>query len=178
MAERRTAFAGFVSFKLESVKVKYDRELGRGSYATVLEVDYMGLKCAGKKIHEVLMIQGGYSVSRFEDECRLLSKLRHPNIVQFLGVFFEDGAQTPVLVMEFLPTNLTSCIERYGVFPDEINYSILHDVALGLLYLHNQTPSIVHRDLSANNVLLTPNMTAKISDLGLASICHLYRSVA
>ena len=74
--------------------------------------------------------------------------------------------------MEFLPTNLTSCIERYGILPKEISYSILYDVALGLCYLHSQTPPIIHRDLSSNNVL-TPNMAAKISDLGVARILNL-----
>ena len=74
--------------------------------------------------------------------------------------------RVPILVMEFLPTNLTSCIGQYGILQKEISYSILHDVALGLCYLHSQTPAIIHRDLSSNNILLTPNMTAKISDLG------------
>ena len=151
-----------------------DRELGHGSYATVLELEYMGLKCAGKKIHELLE-QGdaSYTVRRFEEECRLLSQVRHPSIVQFLGVCFQQGVRAPILVMEFLPTNLTSCIERYGILSKEISYSILHDVALGLCYLHSQTPPIIHRDLSSNNVLLTPNMTAKISDLGVARILNL-----
>ena len=144
-------------------------------YATVLELEYMGLKCAGKKIHELLLEQGddGYTVRRFEEECCLLSQVRHPNIVQFLGVYFQQGVRAPILVMEFLPTNLTSCIEQYGILPKEISYSILHDVALGLCYLHSQTPPIIHRDLSSNNVLLTPNMTAKISDLGVARILNL-----
>ena len=152
-----------------------DRELGHGSYATVLELEYMGLKCAGKKIHELLIRQGdaSYTVRRFEEECHLLSQVRHPNIVQFLGVYFQKRVQVPILVMEFLPTNLTSCIEQYGILPKEINYSILQDVALGLYYLHSQTPTIIHRDLSSNNVLLTPNMTAKISDLGVARILNL-----
>ena len=152
-----------------------DRELGHGSYATVLELEYMGLKCAGKKIHELLLRQGGasYTVRRFEEECRLLSQVRHPNVVQFLGVHFEQGESAPILVMEFLPTNLTSCIDRYGILPKEISYSILHGVALGLCYLHSQTPLIIHRDLSSNNVLLTPNMTSKISDLGVARILNL-----
>ena len=152
-----------------------DRELGHGSYATVLELEYMGLKCAGKKIHELLLRQGGasYTVRRFEEECRLLSQVRHPNVVQFLGVHFQQGVPAPILVMEFLHTNLTSCIDRYGTLPKEINYSILHDIALGLCYLHSQTPPIIHRDLSSNNVLLTPNMTAKISDLGVARIVNL-----
>ena len=150
--------------------------MGHGSYATVLELEYMGLKCAGKKIHEVLLKQGdtSYYAHRFEEECRLLSQVHHPNIVQFLGVYFQQRVRAPILVMEFLPTNLTSCIEQYyGILPKEISYSILHDVALGLCYLHSQTPPIIHRDLSSNNVLLTPNMTAKISDLGVARILNL-----
>ncbi len=76
--------------------------------------------------------------------------------------------------MEFLPMNLTSCIEDYGVLPNEVAYSVLRDVALGLCYLHGFKPDpIVHRDLSANNVLLTNDMTAKISDLGVARILNL-----
>ena len=70
---------------------------------------------------------------------------------------------------------LTNCIDKYGKdIPDEISYSILHDVALGLCYLHGWKPNpIIHRDLSANNILLTSNMTAKISDLGVAKILNL-----
>ena len=173
MASRAT-FTGFDTYKLTEVRIT-DRKLGHGSYATVLELEYMGLKCAGKKIHEVLLEQGdtSYTVRRFEEECRLLSQVRHPNIVQFLGVDFQQGVRAPILVMEFLPTNLTSCIEQYGILPKEISYSILHDVALGLCYLHSQTSPIIHRDLSSNNILLTPNMTAKISDLGVARILNL-----
>ena len=171
MAVKPATFTGFDPYKLTGVTVT-DRKLGHGSYATVLELEYMGLKCAGKKIHELLLEQGdaSYTVCRFEKECRLLSEVRHPNIVQFLGVYFQQGVRAPILVMEFLPTNLTSCIEQYGILSKEISYSILRDVALGLRYLHSQTPPIIHRDLSSNNVLLTPNMTAKISDLGVASI--------
>ena len=170
----RATFTGFDPYKLTGVRVS-DRELGHGSYATVLELEYMGLKCAGKKIHELLLRQGdaSYTVRRFEEECRLLSQIHHPNIVQFLGVYFQQGVRAPILVMEFLPTNLTSCIDQYGILPKEISYSILHDVALGLCYLHSQSPAIIHRDLSSNNVLLTPNMTAKISDLGVARIFNL-----
>ena len=151
-----------------------DEEYGRGSYAAVVAVKYRGLKCAGKKLHIILTEQGGREiVYRFEGECRLLAQMRHPNIVQFIGVYFEEDSENPILIMEFLPTTLARCIDTYGVLPQEISYSILHDVALGLCHLHSQTPPIVHRDLSANNVLLTPNMTAKISDLGVAKILNL-----
>ena len=174
MMNHRATFRGFEPYQLTGLEVT-DEELGHGSYATVLKVDYMGLKCAGKKIHEALLRQGNtsYTVCRFEEECHLLSQVRHPNIVQFLGVHFERGVYAPILIMEFLPMNLTSCIDRYGTLPDEISYSILHDVALGLCYLHNHIPSIIHRDLSANNVLLDSNLKAKISDLGVARLLNL-----
>ena len=146
-------------------------EFGRGSYAVVVEVDYKGLRCAGKKIHRILYEgQVDNVVRRFEEECRLLSQLRHPHIVQFLGIYFEADNNVPVLVMEFLPTSFTQCLDRYGIMPEEINYSILQDVALGLRYLHDRHDPIIHRDLSANNVLLTADMRAKISDLGVAKI--------
>ena len=59
MAARGT-FTGFEPYELTGVRVT-DRELGLGSYATVLELEYVGLKCAGKKIHELLIGQGDTS---------------------------------------------------------------------------------------------------------------------
>ena len=68
---------------------------------------------------------------------------------------------------------LVQCLDKYGVLQDEIGYSILKDVALALSYLHQHDPPIIHRDLSANNVLLTHGMIAKISDLGVAKMLDL-----
>ena len=171
---RRATFVGLDPFKLTRVHVT-DRELGHGAYATVMEVEYMGLKCAGKKIHDLLLRQGemSYTVRRFEEECRILSQVRHPSIVQFLGVYYQQGMKVPILVMEFLTTNLSSEIKSKGILPQELSFSILHDVALGLQYLHMKHPPIIHRDLSANNILLSVNMKAKISDLGMARMINM-----
>ena len=112
-------------------------------------------------------------LERFISECRTLSHLHHPHIVQFLGVYFERDSLCPILVMEKLHTTLSVCIEKHGSMPPEVAYSILHDVTLGLCYLHGHNPPIVHRDLSSNNVLLSADMKAKISDLGVAKIIDL-----
>ena len=167
-------FTKFDSFKLAKIEFT-DQVLGHGSYATVFEVKYKGQICAAKKIHEVLLMQGNnsYAVRRFEEECSLLSQIDHPNIVKFIGLYFEKNASVPILIMEYLPTNLSSCIDKDGILPKEVSYSILHDIANGFHYLHTQTPPIIHRDLSSNNVLLTSTMTAKISDLGVAKILDL-----
>ena len=74
--------------------------------------------------------------------------------------------------MELFPINHTSYIEQYSILPKEIGYSILHDMALGLCYLHGQSPPIIHQDHSFNSVLTT-NMTAKISDMDMARILNL-----
>ena len=152
--------------------------MGHGSYAVVKELEYHGLKCVGKKIHGILFESAtphekAAMLERFAGECELLSGLHHPCIVQFLGVWYEQDSRLPVLVMEYLHTTLSACLERYGVLPEEISYGILRDVALGLCYLHERSLPITHRDLSANNVLLTSNMDAKLSDLGVAKILHL-----
>ena len=153
------------------------RELGVGSYSSVLELSYKGLKCAGKRLHKTLYDQGlaiGPEVlERFGAECELLSQLRHPRMVQFLGLHFEEDCDVPILVLECMSYALSDCIEQYGILPNEVSYSILQDVALGMYYLHSRSPVIIHRDLTANNVLLTPNMTAKISDLGMAKIINI-----
>ena len=99
-----------------------------------------------------------------------MSQLHHPNIVQFLGVHYKSGSDVPILVMECLPMSLSKCLEQYKIIPNYIKNSILLDVSLGLLYLHQLTPPIVHRDLTANNILLTSDMKAKITDLGVSRI--------
>ena len=148
-----------------------DRDLGHGAYSTVVEVEHNGQKYAGKQTHTILL-ESNYNIysNRFMEECRLLSQLHHPNIVQFVGVCFHQGERVPILVMELLPTNLGACIERYGILPKDIGYSILHDVALGLHYLHSQSPPIMHRSLTARDILLTSKMSAKISGFGSARI--------
>ena len=112
-------------------------------------------------------------LAKFEKECHLLSNLRHPYIVQFLGVYIEKASGTPVIVMEYLPNSLSNLVKSKPTIPRYLQISILCNVALGLAFLHGHTPSIIHRDLTANNVLLTSNMVAKIADLGVARILDL-----
>ena len=163
-------------YKLTGVQVT-DRELGIGSAAVVVELEYMGHKCAGKKIHEILLRSGGSdyrnATRRFSKECHFLSGIQHPNIVQFLGVYFQEPLKIPILVMEYLPADLTSCIRKHGILPKEISYSILLDIARGLLFLHDRNSPIIHRDLSSNNILLSPVLAAKIADLGVARIINM-----
>ncbi len=147
-----------------------ERVIGYGSYGTVVEVELDGLICAGKKLHEVLLEGGPGIIQRFLEECALLSNLRHPNIVQFLGICFDRESNIPILLMERMMYNLDEILESNPDIPLDIKCSILHDSALGVRHLHGRSPPIIHRDLTAKNILLTSDMTAKISDLGVARL--------
>ena len=102
-----------------------------------------------------------------------MSDLRHPNITLFLGVCFLPNCQLPVLVMERLEGSLDDLLEMVPNIPLALKRSILEDVSRGLLYLHKHTPQIIHRDLTAKNVLLTASFVAKITDFGNSRIVNL-----
>ena len=150
------------------------KPLGRGSYGSVEELEIDGVVCAGKSIYEELVHHDNQGAQRMVDmylrECNVLSQLRHPHIVQFLGVCFLPEARLPVLVMELLQDNLDQVLETRGNIPLPTKLSILHDVSKGLVYLHKHDPIIIHRDLTARNVLLNSAMTAKIADMGNSRI--------
>ena len=89
-------FAGLdPRFVLTGVTVT-DRELGSGSFARELEVEHNGKIYAGKKIHGELLSDLDYTRRCIEEECRLLSQFHHPNIVQFVGVYFQQGERLPM----------------------------------------------------------------------------------
>ena len=168
-------------FVLKGVTSLNRKELGRGAYGKVYAVKYCQTVCAAKEIHSILIEDVGeterrLTIESFLRECRQCSTLRHPNVIQFLGVYYPTGAsgadrmRLPVMVMEMMADSLTSFVDKHEKIFVHIKYSIVHDVSLGLCYLHNHDPPIVHRDLSPNNVLLTAHHVAKISDLGVAKV--------
>ena len=142
-----------------------------------MQVEVNGLICAGKKIHEILLDAENIGiqeiVEKYVQECQLMSNLRHPNITLFLGVCFVPNCQLPVLLMERLDGSLDDLLEAVPTISEAVKQSILEDVARGLLYLHKHRSQIVHRDLTAKNVLLTSSLVAKITDFGNSRIVKL-----
>ena len=133
------------------------------------------MPCIAKRLHDVLVNkevsrdQKAAIRQRFRKECATLSDLKHPNIVHFVGVHFGRGGEDDLsLVMECLQMDVAEFVERRQNIPLSIKVSILHDVTYGLLYLHSL--GIIHRDLTAQNVLLTQDLRAKIADLGVATL--------
>ena len=108
----------------------------------------------------------------FVRECLCCNSILHPNIVQFLGVYFESAQSSlPIMVMELMHTSLTKFMDNNkSKISFSIKISMLHDASLELSFLHNHKPQILHRDLSPNNIMLTSQLMAKIGDLGVAKV--------
>ena len=159
-------------------------EAGVGSFGTVYKSRLNGANCAVKKIHEILTGFGGNIpvatddwgtlMEKFTREIELLSRLRHPNIVQFLGVTgFSGDPRNISLVMEYVDISLETFIKRRKDKdrPLSIKVSILKDTANGVSHLHSQ--GIVHRDLNSGNVLISSSgFGAKVADLGIARVIN------
>ena len=160
---------------ISGVQVLEAKTLGQGSYGVVYLGRYRGLLCAVKKLKKFVtesgMDQLGELVLRsFYNESKKLCRLRHPNIIQLLGLYEDRETRLPVIVMELMHESLSRLLYRTQSLPLYIEVNILHDVALALAYLHALTPPIVHRDLSSNNILLSQEFRAKITDLGVAKV--------
>ena len=109
-------------------------------------------------------------ISKLRDELIVMDRVNHPNIVRYKGVCFLENQALPLLLME----RLVGSLHDYLLHPSNLNLglpaklTILCDVASGLDYLHSCKPSIIHRDLTARNVLLDSKKAAKIADFGNA----------
>ena len=153
-----------------------NRALGRGAYGRVFAVEYNGITCAAKETHSILLTDVTpaelYEIKQaFLRECLQHSRLHHPNVVKMLGVYYpNDQAILPVLVMELMECNLTQLLYKYQNIPMYVKLSILQDVSRGICYLHTQNPPLMHRDLDTNNVVLTTNLVAKITDIAVMKV--------
>ena len=177
MAQQRDMYRP-IGFK--TVQLLKNQTLGIGSYGKVCKAKCDDLLCAAKLIHETLFDptaqqliapQREYRLPmrRFEQECEFLSTIRHPNIVQYLGICRDPDTGLPALLMELMDDSLTHFLESSPQpVPYHIQVNLCHDVTLALSFLHSN--GIVHRDLSSNNVLLRGNILAKVTDFGMARL--------
>ena len=109
----------------------------------------------------------------FVRECTLVSQISHPNITKFVGVHFGKDKFDLTLFTELPPFDLPTYLTGHPGLPSPIQYSLLHDISSGLLYLHS-TCCVIHRNLTASNILITAENQPKISNFECACFINDY----
>ena len=149
--------------------------LGSGTYGKVIELTSNDEILAGKIFRMSATENSEEIAAKMQEEIITMLQLKHPNTVNCKGVCYLPNHPPPVLLMERLMTSLHAYLldPINSNLPVERKVSFLLDTARGLDYLHSHTPPIIHRDLTAKNVLLDSQLRAKISDFGNSRILDL-----
>ena len=156
-------------------EVMITEEIGRGASGLVSKGTFHGQEVAVKQIHQSILSQQ-HVMEEFRREVRIMASIQHPNLVRFVGAVFDENVEnltaTPLLLLELLQSNLRQAYERTDL-SSGVALSIFRDMAYGLHYLHEHQEPIIHRDVSAPNVLLEAlpggMWRAKLSDFGSAN---------
>jgi serine/threonine protein kinase len=141
-------------------------KLGRGGMATIFRAKDLNLQreVAIKIMHDQLVEDPSFQAS-FLREARAAANLSHPNIVTIFD-FGHDG-QRYFLVMEYIPgTDLKTLIRRKKQLDIMEAVDLMIQVCAGVGYAHRA--GLVHCDLKPQNVLITADGRAKITDFGIA----------
>ena len=151
-------------------------ELGVGGWATVTVAKFRGAQVAVKRILNQIISRD--NIQLFQREMNIAARLRHPNLIQFIGATMEGEM---MIIMELMATSLRSQLETEEYFQPKLVKAISLDVVLGLNYLHLIQPDpIIHRDISSANVLLEElphsKWRAKLTDYGSVNVVRQVRT--
>ena len=143
--------------------------IGRGGWGEVKVGIFRGTKVAVKRLYQE--IQSEFYMELFAREMDIASRIRHPNLLQFIGATREGDL---LIVTELMPTSLRDELEKTQLLRSQV-IAIAIDIITGLNYLHMWRPQpILHRDVSSANVLLQPlpigRWKAKLSDYGSVTL--------
>ena len=177
----KTVKPDITPWKVSRSDVRIVSEIGIGAWGTVASGVCNGQQVAVKYPHQLILNQD--TLKRLERETELMTQVRHPNLIRIVAAVFDEQSHRlrapPMIITEILDMNLRQCYEREQLQASG-KMPIYLDVSYGLHYLHDRQDPIIHRDVSAPNVLLQalPNgmWRAKVSDFGSANLARLSKT--
>ena len=128
-------------------------ELDRDAWGVVARGKFRGQLVAMKSPHPAILNE--HTIQRLQRGVRTMAQLHHPNLLHFIAAaVFDDRLPhlPPLIVMELLDTNLRAAYQN-GRLSDVTKMPIFQDVTFALRYLHEHLEPIIHRNVSAPNVL-------------------------
>ncbi|KAH9740026.1 MDIS1-interacting receptor like kinase 2 [Citrus sinensis] len=149
--------------------------IGTGGFSTVYRAKLpSGKVVALKKLHHLVSEQSAF-LETFQNEARILSGIKHRNIVKLYGFCLHK--KCVFLIYEYMKRGSLFRIPRNNEKAVQLDWNtrvnIVKSVAQALSYLHNDCgPSIVHRDISSNNILLNSELEAFVADFGIARLLY------
>ncbi|KZV51070.1 dual specificity protein kinase shkB [Dorcoceras hygrometricum] len=140
-------------------------EINKGTYNIA---SWRGIRVAVKILWDQVADED--KVRAFGDELALLQKIRHPNVVQFLGAVTQSSPM--MIVTEYLSKgDLCEYLKRKGAIKPATSLRFAMDIARGMNYLHEFKPeAIIHGDLEPSNILLDDSGHLKVADFGVSKI--------
>ena len=165
------------SWNVHRREVVLQGRLGHGAWGSVCKGIFRGQQVAVKCAHEEILFDT--TIDQLKREIRIMAHVQHPNLVRLIAAVVDEGVerqtQSPLLILELLATDLRSAYKKKVVnLSREVLVLIFRDVAYALHYLHEHQEPIIHRDVSAPNVLLQQThpgvWRAKLSDFGSANL--------
>ncbi|KAL6986184.1 hypothetical protein U1Q18_019552 [Sarracenia purpurea var. burkii] len=145
-------------------------EIGEGSFAIVYHGTWNGSDVAVKVYFGNCYSEG--TLLDYKKEIDIMRRLRHPNVLLFMGAVYAEDKEKLAIVTEFLPRgSLFRMLHKNNQSLDiRRRLRMALDVAKGMNYLHRRNPPIVHRDLKSSNLLVDKNWTVKVGDFGLSRL--------
>lgn len=126
----------------------------------------------------VVLLENKDFLRDFNQEALIMSSLRHPNILQYLGSCMIN---TDIcIITEFMARGSVHRLIQDEDFDLNLNLALRFalDTAQGMLYLHSSKPKVIHRDLKSHNLLVDASLRVKISDFGLSKVIdHVNRTM-
>eukprot|EP01100_Stratorugosa_tubuloviscum_P013770 TRINITY_DN708_c0_g2_i1.p1 TRINITY_DN708_c0_g2~~TRINITY_DN708_c0_g2_i1.p1 ORF type:complete len:607 (+),score=247.01 TRINITY_DN708_c0_g2_i1:110-1930(+) len=154
------------AWHIEFEELEFETLLGKGCFGVVHKGKYQGTPVAIKQLLPEL-INNEEEAQEFLDEITTLCKLRHPNVVLFIGACL--SVPHLCIVTEFCTRG--SLFDLLHIQRTEIDFlSMTLDSARGLNYLHLRKPPVIHRDLKTANFLVDASGAIKIADFGLTCV--------